>query len=545
MWYTGALSFIYKPVADRGMLGGTARPGAVPSLRGGRASMKQGLWRIMAFLGSFFVYCSPEGGAPVDPAGSKPYGPTRVPILHGHQLATGQCPERHLTGPCSLSYGSTGTWTVIDSVGSVVHCTTTTPCRYSWWIRDPGQDGFVGTKLATDSPNSSISWTSNRTSDFELVVKIKQLNPATNSFQDHADAWWTIRVAPRPQISGSTYLTEKRVYYYDGSATGGVTPYTWRWDKQDQASPTWRFWSSQQNTSYVPYAGSYYFYFRLTATDQKMASGSISRRITVCVGCPPAPKFLTDSLALIEPLGADESPAVDFAALHFGSGPWVSGIVAATGDPVASMYFDPHGNEDGQPSLDPVSGVANFLGETYAEVNDRFVAQGRSTGITVTQQVLERAPDRWILEYTFTASEKALTDAVLGLAFDPDLSADASADMLSIDGDMAVVSSTLNDQVSGYLGYLFHAPDGPQEAGRFIGFTPSLDSPSSSDDEAVFEIMKGETQIPAGTAGGRDVRFGWFYSIGSLPLGSSKQVRLAVATGQTLPELLDKLGSGF
>lgn len=145
----------------------------------------------------------------------------------------------------------------------------------------------------------------------------------------------------------------------------------------------------------------------------------------------------------------------------------------------------------------------------------------------------ETAPDILRLRYTWTARDRGLDDAIIGLAFDPDLSPSGANDVLMRTFGAVIAASFEPEPL--YLGYVFRIPATPTAVGRVAEFTPENDSPSPSDDPSVHLAMSVPDSPLLET--GHDVRFVWLYDVGSLPHNASQVVDLSIVRAESIEEL--------
>lgn len=131
-------------------------------------------------------------------------------------------------------------------------------------------------------------------------------------------------------------VTQKAWYPLNGSATHSATDWEWqaRWD-----SVSWNFWSSDQNTGWVAYAGEYVMDWKLTAESTQGGGTNFDIETTYvcttsnCGGGQPPMDVVAGDIGDAQFTSGQSTPvaiasgsglrSVSADALHFGSGIWV------------------------------------------------------------------------------------------------------------------------------------------------------------------------------------------------------------------------------
>lgn len=231
-------------------------------------------------------------------------------------------------------------------------------------------------------------------------------------------------------------MTVKRTYSLNGSASHPASG--WQWDQSYEGGP-WGFWSNQQNSQFVAYAGTYTLDWRLFA--RRNADGATSYGYATTQVCIPYdPSTCGEPLRLAAPaVTASETGA------HFGSGVWV-GVQGPLGNAAVRFYsflgrHDITRGASDWPNLLERESV-DWAGVTGVGIRDLQVASRREAvapGIEV---------------YRVSGRIDGLTglgEVAVGLAADPDLAAPHD-DHIRFDSDLGLVS--VYDGGSDYLGYI-------------------------------------------------------------------------------------------
>ncbi|MGH7615478.1 MAG: S8 family serine peptidase [Gemmatimonadales bacterium] len=334
--------------------------------------------------------------------------------------------------------------------------------------------------------------------------------------QGHYLGWWPAapnqvgfgyavlgQVAPFVVTASAPGLvTVKSTYSLTGSASDPATG--WLWQQSYDGGP-WGFWSSNQNSAFVAYAGTYTLDWRLSANrnfDSARDTGYATTR--VCIPYSPttcydaAPPIMTAANSTPASNGGASSPLTlssqSSRGLHFGSGLWI-GLDGPGGGTAVRFYSfsgrHPTSTPAGEwPNLlekDSVSWTAPpATGGPLLRVASRRSNAGEGVQIhQVTGNLVGWGPRRTI---------------TVGLAVDPDLG-DPADDVLGFDTDLSLAWVKGDD--STYVGYLVlgDSVSGNVRARQFGG---ALGDEPEQGAEA-YRLMLDSTQVD--TSASQDVRF--------------------------------------
>ena len=280
-------------------------------------------------------------------------------------------------------------------------------------------------------------------------------------------------------------VTVKRTYSLNGSASEPASG--WQWDRSYEGSP-WEYWSSNQNSQFIAYAGRYTLGWQLFARRNSDGATNYGYATTqVCI--PYNPSTCREPQRLAAPAVTESETGT-----HFGSGVWV-GVRGPLGNAAVRFYsfLGRHditrGASDWPNLLDRES--VDWAGVSGVGIRDLQVASRRvvvAPGIEV---------------YRVSGRIDGLTglgEVAVGLAADPDLAAPHD-DRIRFDSDLGLVS--VYDGSSDYLGYVALAA-GPVAGARVHQFDVGIaEEPSQAADayQAMLESSSLDPNRPT------DVRF--------------------------------------
>jgi hypothetical protein len=101
-----------------------------------------------------------------------------------------------------------------------------------------------------------------------------------------------VTVAPRRLVAagvdGPTWINQYGYYTWSTGASGGITPYTYRWEINFDRYPEWGFIGGNSNTvtfGVSPDDGSFQLRYTVTSADGQTAFGGIYVNVTGGTGC--------------------------------------------------------------------------------------------------------------------------------------------------------------------------------------------------------------------------------------------------------------------
>jgi len=141
------------------------------------------------------------------------------------------------------------------------------------------------------------------------------------------------------------YVSVKGTYALNGSASGGAGGYTgWLWERCDDCNGVgYGWWSDQQNTAFVAYAGAYTVYWHLRGRDRNGASDDDFATTRVCI---PSTSCTANPASDVVPsrlVSQESRPATTWAGFHFGAGPWISAETDTTAVEIYSLAGSHYG----------------------------------------------------------------------------------------------------------------------------------------------------------------------------------------------------------
>jgi subtilase family protein/flagellar hook capping protein FlgD len=316
-------------------------------------------------------------------------------------------------------------------------------------------------------------------------------------------------------------VTAKSTYSLTGSASDPASG--WLWEQSQDGGP-WGWWSNNQSTQFVAYAGTYTLDWRLSAhrnSDGSPDTGFATTRVCIpyspstCEAAAPAPAPVISATRpnMRAPSGLSPS-AQPPSGLHFGSGLWI-GPRALQGN-AAVRFYSFEGAHDQTSGLREWPNMLERDSVTFITARN-----GTSPALAVTSvRVLGDDPRVRVFRIQGVGDPGNMTRRMeVGLAADPDVG-DAGKDVLGFESNLGLVWVRGGD--STYLGYI--APGAPEPV-QVHQFGVGLESEPASDTGA-YRLLSDTSRLGQGQPD--DVRF--LLVAPGIPVAADGRFAVAFAT---------------
>lgn len=337
-----------------------------------------------------------------------------------------------------------------------------------------------------------------------------------------------------------SYVTEKAWYALNGSATHSATNWDWR-TRTDTAS--WSFWSSDQNTGWVAYAGEYVKDWKLTAESTQGGGTNFDIETTYvcttssCGGGEPPMEIVAGDIGNQQATSGQAAPVAIVSgrslrsvsasgdALHFGSGIWLGRD--HDGNAYVDRYYSLLGQHDANLGEDE---WPNLLEADSVDWTTSERADGLSHRVSSRRTQWKDGISVYAIAGEVDAQKGGSSPISFALAADPDLG-EPHDDELGFDESRELV--WVGDVDSTFVGYVvLDAPRGANVA--VVQYGMGLDDEPTRRSQAQQELTK-ESSWAQGVKG--DVRF--LLTVDRVDVGERGRfdIHLAVLRANSLSKL--------